>query len=163
LLGVRTGFRISELLSLRVQDVMQHGKVLDRVTVQSRPMKGKTGGRTLVLHPEAKAALSVWLEVLRLGGTLDPDTFVFKSRNTANKVISRVQAWGILSDALEANGLAGKLGTHCMRKTFANRVYDQLNGRLEKVQRALGHKNINPTVSHLSFREEEIDAAILAA
>lgn len=33
LLGVKSGFRISELLSLRVGDVAQHGRLNDRVTV----------------------------------------------------------------------------------------------------------------------------------
>jgi integrase len=50
-----------------------------------------------------------------------------------------------------------------MRKTFANRMYDKLNHDLVRTQRALGHTNINSTVQYLSFREEEIDAAILAA
>jgi site-specific recombinase XerD len=56
------------------------------------------------------------------------------------------------------NELTGKLGTHCMRKTFANRVYQRLNHDLVKAQRALGYRNINSTVSYLSFAEEEIDA-----
>jgi integrase len=64
---------------------------------------------------------------------------------------------------VSANELTGKIGTHSMRKTFASKVYEQLNGRLERVQKALGHKNINSTVAYLSFREEDIDAAILAA
>jgi len=50
-----------------------------------------------------------------------------------------------------------------MRKTFANRVYHQLNQDLVKTQRAMGHKNINSTVASLSFVEAEIDAAILAS
>jgi site-specific recombinase XerD len=49
-----------------------------------------------------------------------------------------------------------------MRKTFANKVYDALGHDLIKTQRALGHKNINSTACYLSFREEDIDAAILA-
>jgi integrase len=40
IVGHRTGFRISELLSLRVSDVMQHGKVLDQIAVLRRHMKG---------------------------------------------------------------------------------------------------------------------------
>jgi hypothetical protein len=44
-----------------------------------------------------------------------------------------------------------------MRKTFANRVYHQLNHDLVKTQRAMGHKNINSTVAYLSFAEDEID------
>jgi integrase len=169
LLGVRTGFRIGELFAIRVRDVYQHGKVIDRVTVERRYMKGgKAGratGRMVLLHPEARAVLSVWLEVLqkRCGGTLAPDTYVFKRRNGENQAITRVQAWHILQEACTANQLTGKLGSHCMKKTFANRVYEKLNHDLVKTQQALGHASVASTVAYLSFREEEIDAAILAA
>jgi integrase len=174
ILGIRAGWRISEMLSLRVADVQQHGKILDSISVQRKHMKGgksgKTSGRTVKLHPEARAALSVWLEVLqkRMGGTLAPELPVFCSRvkdpgSGLKRAISREQAWRILKEAFNANELQGKLGTHAMRKTFCNRVYDLLKHDLVKTQRAMGHSNINSTVSYLSFREEEIDAAILAA
>lgn len=162
LLGVKSGFRISELLSLRVGGVYQHGRVVDRVTVQRRHMKKKVEGRTVILHPQAKAAVQVWLDTLKAAGDLLPSLALFPSRKGTNRPISRVQAWTILTEAYEANGFTGKLGTHAMRKTFANRVYDRLGHDLVKTQRALGHKNINSTVSYLAFREEEIDAAILA-
>jgi integrase len=112
--GHRTGFRISELLSLRVVDVQQHGKILDQITVQRRHMKGgkagKTSGRTVPLHPEARAALSVWLEVLqkRMKGTLSPDTPVFCSRvkdptTGLKRAVSREQAWRILKESFNSN------------------------------------------------------------
>lgn len=44
--GHRTGFRISELLSLRVGDVMQHGKIIDQISVQRRHMNGGKAGKT---------------------------------------------------------------------------------------------------------------------
>jgi integrase len=131
---------------------------------------GKTSSRTVALHPEARAALSVWLEVLTkmLKGTLDPMTPVFcrRVRDKATRLrrhILREQAWRILKEAFNSTELSGKLGTHAMRKTFCNRMYDKLNHDLVKTQRAMGHANVNSTVQYLSFREEEIDAAILAA
>ncbi len=162
LLGLKSGFRISELLSLKVGDVYQRGRLVDRVTVARAHMKKKTEGRTVVLHPEAKAALAAWLKALQATAELLPTMALFQSREGVNRPISRVQAWRILEDAYATNGLTGKLGTHSLRKTFANRVYDKLGHDLVKTQRALGHKNVNSTVSYLSFREEEIDAAILA-
>ena len=69
----------------------------------------------------------------------------------------------VLQESYQANGLAVQLGTHAMRKTFANRMYERLNHDLAQTQRALGHANINSTVSYLSFRQDEIDAAIVAA
>jgi site-specific recombinase XerC len=65
-------------------------------------------------------------------------------------------------DAAVTNELTGTLGIHAMRKTFAHRVYENLSRDLVKTQRALGHANINSTVSYLSFADAEIDAAILA-
>jgi hypothetical protein len=42
-------------------------------------------------------------------------------------------------------------------------VYEKLGRGLVKTQRALGHANINSTVSYLSCADEEIHAAILAS
>jgi site-specific recombinase XerD len=58
--------------------------------------------------------------------------------------------------------LRGKLGTHTMRKTFANNVHERLGRDLVKTQRALGQKNITTTILYLSFRDDEITQAILA-
>jgi len=160
MLGVKSGFRISELLSLRLGDVLPAGRMVDRVTVPRRHMKQKREGRTVLLHPRAKEALAAWLSELNPAGDLPDHTFVFRSRKGRNRPITRVQAWRILDQAYASQGLTGTLGTHSLRKTFADRVYDRLEHDLVKTAQALGHHNINSTVSYLSFREEEIDAAI---
>jgi integrase len=162
LLGVKSGFRISELLSLRLGDVWQHGRLVDRVTVQRRHMKNKQESRTVLLHPDAKAALATWLLALRQTPGCTPQTYVFRSRKGPNRAISKVQAWRILHEAVVTNELPGKVGTHAMRKTFANRVYQQSNRDLIKTQQAMGHKHVNSTQHYLSFLQDEIDALILA-
>jgi integrase len=112
----------------------------------------------------------VWPETLTkmLKGHVDPMTPVFCSRvrdkaTGLRRHISREQAWRILKEAFNSNELSGKLGTHATRKTFCNRMYDKLNHGLVKTQKAMGHTNINSTVTYLSFQEVEIDAAVLAA
>jgi integrase len=163
LLGAKSGFRISELLSLRLGDVSPHGHLVDCVTVSRQHMKNKREGRTVLLHPEAKTALATWLLTLRQMPGCTAQTFVFHSRKGVNRPISKMQAWRILHEAVTTNELTGKVGTHAMRKAFANRVYHQLNHDLVKTQRAMGHKNINSTVAYLSFVEDKIDQAILAS
>ena len=118
-LGIKSGFRVSEFLSLRIGDVWQQNRA-------------------------------------------GPECVVFQSQKDTSRPISRVQAYRVLRRAYDQNEMQGQLGTHSMRKTFADRVYDLLDHDLVKTQRAPGHKNINSTVSYLSFREEEIDQAILA-
>ena len=163
LLGVKTGFRISELLALRVRDVSQHGHIVDAITVARRHMKRKSEGLTVVVHADAQVALHVWITQLRQMISVTPQTFVFQSRKGTNQPISKVQAWKILHEAVVTNELIGTLGTHMMRKTFANRLYERLGHDLFKTQKALGHQNVNSTVQYLHVDQEEINAAILAS
>jgi integrase len=151
LLGVRSGFRLSELLSLRLRDVWQHQSMVDAITVARKAMKGKRRSRTVPLHHEAKAALAEWLIEL---GTKDREALVFK--------ISTVGAWKFLREAFEANQLQGHVSTHSMRKTFAAKVYERLDRNLAETAEALGHASVQSTVSYLSFDRKRIEAAILA-
>jgi integrase len=162
-LGLFSGFRVSELLSLRVKDVCQHGQLVDRVTVQRRHMKRKRESRTVPLHPQARAAVQAWLAAMPASMAPSvPDTFLFRSRKGPNRPISRVQALRILKEVFASCELRGKLGTHTMRKTFAHNVHERLGRDLVKTQRALGQKNITTTILYLSFRDDEITQAILA-
>lgn len=159
--GIKTGFRISELLSLRIKDVRHRGQILDTVSVQKRNMKAKVEGRTIKLNPEAQAAIRAWVDALEAKGQDDPESFLFQSRKGENRPISKVQAYRILQSAFDAYGLTGRLGTHAMRKTFADRIYTALGENLFKTQQALGHRKIDSTIHYLSFRQSEIDKAIM--
>src|SRR5262245_43311336 len=162
ILGVKSGFRISELLSLRVGDVWEHGRLVDRVTVSRRYMKGgkpkvgtsktmKVSSRSLPLHEEAKAALRAWLQTRQKTSNLLPKQMLFPSRKGDNQAITRRQALTILTDAYEANGLTGKLATHTLRKTFTSNVYRQTGRDIVKLKNILGHAHIATMEAYLSF------------
>jgi site-specific recombinase XerC len=158
ILGLKSGFRISEMLSLKVSDVWKDGKVTSAVSVARKQMKGKVSARKVPLNPEAVKAIEAWLDVC---GTHRPEAPLFESQRKG-KAISRVQAYRILEEAYTMAGASGKLGTHAMRKTFAHGVYEALGHDLVKTQRALGHKNINSTVSYLGFgTDAEVNDAIM--
>ena len=159
--GHRTGFRISELLSLTVGDVWQHGQVVTHVTVRRRQMKRHLAGRVVRLHPEAREALWAWLAHWQ-GRTLHPSQVLFPSRKGTNRPITREHANASLQQAFRACGLTGPLGPHSMRKTFALRFYQQSGGNLLKLQRALGHKWVSTTQQYIDINDAEIDAVILA-
>ncbi len=162
LVGSRTGFRISELLTIRVTDMVQHGRLSDRIGVRRQNMKGQVEGRTVALHPQAREAIAELLKELKAkaGGSLAPDTYLFQGRRRGNRPISRVQAWRVLKRAFAKRQLVGRLATHTMKKTFAEKVYKNLNRDLFRLQAALGHRAITSTVCYLSFLEEDIDEAI---
>lgn len=160
ILGVRSGLRISELLSLELKDVLSpRGGLLERVYIRRKHTKGKTSGRSVVLHPEAISALAEWILVRKA----TRGTHVFHSQKNSKKPLDRRSAWRILNDQFVALRLPGPLGTHSMRKTFAAKVFKNLGRDLFKTQRALGHRHVTSTTCYLSFDEREIDRAILAS
>lgn len=156
--GLHTGFRASELLSLRVADVWQGGRVVDRVTVSKRNMKGKKFSRSLILSPALKAAITAYLETT---GT-QPELYLFRSREGGNRPISRTQAYRAFLKAASSLGIGGKVALHSMRKVFANRAYIHFKGNLFLTAKALGHRSIDSTSRYLSFRTQEVDEAVLA-
>lgn len=160
ILGCTTGFRISELLSLKVKNVYQHNKLVDRVQVDRQYMKKKVESRSVILHAVGKKAINELLREMKQRGTFDPNHFLFHAQGAPWRAINRRHAWRILTGAYAALGITGKLGTHAMRKIFANKVYDSLNGDLVRTQEALGHRKIDTTVKYLQFKREEVDTAI---
>ena len=161
-LGSYTGFRIGELRSLGVRDVYQYGQVVEAVSGQRAAMKGKLCSRTVVLHAAAKAALKVWLGEMKGKGLLTADTCLFKSQVGKNRPITNSQAARILKRNFRAHRMQGKLSCHSMRKFFAESVFQRLRGDLVKLQRAMGHLNISSTIDYLSFKQDDINQAILS-
>lgn len=161
ILGCRSGFRISELLALRVRDIWSKGRVVRRVWLSKRHTKGCLEGRSLPVHQLARASLAVWLGELRRAGKAEPNCYLFRSRKGGNKAISRVQAWRVLAAAYDQAGLEGRLGTHAMRKTFAKVVYKATGNDLVATKLALGHRDIGTTVDYLAPDQELVDRAVL--
>lgn len=149
-IGLKTGFRISELLSLKLSSVMQHGVISNIITVERRNMKGKKHGRSVPMHPEVRSVLEQYIAEAKLG---PQDPLFNMSRQAVDEVLKRVKS---------KLKLQGKVAAHSFRKTFATKVYDALGHDLVKTQKAMDHASINSTVKYLSFRQEEIDAAILS-
>ncbi len=167
LLGVTCGFRIQELLSLRVQDVVFEGRVVDRVTVQKHNTKGSIESRNVLLLGVAREGLLDWItEGLWRRGYVSPETYLFRSEFGVNRPIGPRHAYRVLAHNYRRNHLAGKLGTHTMRKTYAKFLYADFQERrargepvepLPLVSKGLGHKSLNSTMSYLSFMTEDID------
>ena len=162
-LGANTGYRISELLSVRLGDVLTPDGLFPRyLTVKRQNMKGKTESRSVLLNDQAKAALMPWLIALRSMDVIHRDDFLFRSYVDHNKAICREQAWKVFTTCYRKLGFVGKIGTHCMRKTFAGGVHQYFMAAvasgehvdvLMETSRALNHKNVGTTAAYLSFKD----------
>lgn len=162
-LGINTGFRINELLSLRVDDVYHFGKVQNRLKVPKRLMKGSQPRHPKTIFPDAKHYLSKWYEQLRDEFSATRRSYVFVSNKGGR--LRNDSAYRIFVNTAEEVGIPTEgIGTHSMRKTFANAVYDyyieksRAGERIEPmrmVQLELGHSNIEDTYRYMSFKMEE--------
>lgn len=169
ILGVTAGFRISELLSLRLGDVVRGGLVMQEVAVARSAMKGKHEGRTIFLAIEAREAILAQVKALRCLGWWRMDTYLFKSQGMENRAIGRRVAWKILQDVFGKVGIIGHVGCHAMRKTYANEIYSHMLDCVAKGEpvdpffetvKALGHADPKSTTAYLAFRQERVRDAI---
>jgi integrase len=164
-LGCYSGFRISELLSLRVDDVAEAGVVRTEIVVSRRHLKGGKGrharavrSRRVVLPDRLQRSLQDYLQ----GRSLQPGSFLFQSREGGNRPISRYQAHRIIVEAAAAAGVHERIATHSLRKTFVQRIFTLSGHDLIKTQRIVGHRSPLTTARYLETDQAELDALVRA-
>lgn len=168
-LGVRTGFRISEILSLKVGDVVdESGGVVERIAVRRANMKGKKAGRAVIVHAELERELKeyvAWLDGKCLNNASCP---LFP--DCRGKPLNRREYWRVIKVTARRAGISlDGTSTHTMRKTFATWLHNGFLDRIAKgehvdplfyTQEGLGHASPSSTVQYLKSNKEVIDAAI---
>ena len=161
MLGVSTGGRISELLSLQIGDVYQNRRAVTDLLFDKSIVKGGEISRAVPVNSDGRRAISEIIDWHREQyGKLDVKRPVFPSRNgQGEKRMSRRTAHDVLKSAFETAGLNGKLATHSLRKSFAQRLYDQ-TGDIFTVQEMLGHKSVVTTQKYLGVNYASVRDAL---
>lgn len=146
-----TGARISELMSLDVDDIAS-------LSNQNPTLRLSGKGNKQRLVPVGKHAISAvesYLSrarpVLVKAGKGNPALFL----NARGGKLSRQSAWQILQDAAERAGLAGKVSPHTMRHSFATHLLE--NGAdVRVVQELLGHASVTTTQIYTMVTIEQL-------
>ncbi len=169
LLGVNVGYRITELLSVTVGQVLSPaGDVAHEVIVPRSRLKGGAGvrkrsvqGRRVVLNGPARAAIRDYLA--SLDHVPAHHEFLFRSREGGNRPLHRSQVHRILQDACLAAGVnATRVSTHSLRKTFVRAVYDASGKDIVLCQRTVGHQSVTTTARYLDSTQSELDDLVLS-
>ncbi len=147
LLGINTGLRVSDLLSLKVKDV----KGKDFVQIREK----KTNKiKRFPLPQGIKKFLEEYVENQPL------NRYLFKSRKEYNKPISRIQAYRIISEACNVIGI-DNVGTHSLRKTFGYHFYKRTKD-IALLQKILNHSSQDITLRYIGLTQEVIDDKLMA-
>ena len=150
MLGVSTGGRISELLSLTIGDVYQNRRAVTDLLFDKSIVKGGEVSRAVPVNADGRRAIDELVSWHREKyKTIASTRPLFPSRNRNGTVpMNRQTAHEMLKQAFLAGGLNGKLATHSLRKSFAQRVYEQ-SGDIYLVQELLGHRSVSTTQKYL--------------
>ena len=161
MIGVSTGGRISELLSLRIGDVYQNRKPVGDLLYGKSIVKGGEVSRTVPVNADGRRSINELVNWHRAHyGSVASKRPLFPSRHKSGTVpLHRQTAHDILKNAFIEAGLNGKLATHSLRKSFAQRLYDK-TGDIYLVQALLGHRNIATTQNYLGVNYADARAAV---
>lgn len=153
-LGINSGLRVSDLLSLRVKDVVDNDGILrDRIRITEK----KTGkGKDFPIADAAGKALKEHLEAM---GKHEMGDWLFPSRK-GSEPLTRGQAWRILKEAGEYAGVKDNIGTHTMRKTFGYHAY-KMRMDLSVIQKLLNHASPAVTLAYIGVTKDDLDSVYL--
>lgn len=144
--GINTGLKISELLKLKVSDVIDSkGMILEYLT-----LKDDEGNcLEIYLNNKVKKAIKDYLNVTNYDSTM----FLFKSPKT-QQPITRQQAYRVIHDAAEEVGITTKIGTHSLRKTFGYHAYKQ-GVAISLLQKYFHHSTPSETLKYIGVSKVE--------
>jgi integrase len=166
-LGCGTGYRISELLALRVRDVWTGTEGAHEITIARRNLKGGRGayhrsvrGRRLPLAEPVRDAVR---EHLMKIVTDNPGRALFSTTQAQGEPMDRSAVFRVLTEACRRCGIdVTRISTHSLRKTFVARIYKASNHNLIATQRIVGHKNPGTTAMYIETDAAQLDALMLS-
>ena len=168
IVGTNVGYRITELLTWTVGQVLTRDRdIVREVTVSRARLKGGSGvhkrsvsSRRVVLNQRARGAVRDYIASLdRIPSATD---FLFQSREGENRPLHRSQAHRILKTLCRACGIdTSRISTHSLRKTFVRAVYDASHCDLIKTQRIVGHASPLITARYLETTQSDLDDLVL--
>ena len=150
-LGINSALRISDLLILKVNDVMdENGKIRDRIKIKEIKTN-KT--KTFPFSPKVIDALATYI------ASEKPNDALFPSQK-GGEAISRIQAHRFLKEAAKKVGVKENVSTHSMRKTWSYQAY--MKGvPIVQISDALNHSSEKITRRYLGLDQDSLDEVYL--
>jgi site-specific recombinase XerD len=144
-IGINTGLKISELLSIKVGDLLSQTPGIKDYYV----LPPKEGKREIYLNETVKKVVSHYIQC----STLDREDYLFLSKKT-KLPITRQQAYRVIHQAAKNAGITGKIGTNSLRKTFGYHAYKR-GVAISLLQKHFNHSSPSETLKYLGISKDE--------
>ena len=156
-LGINTGLRVSDLLSMKWSLFLDRfgsiKKVNSRITIKEQKT-GKT--KMFIMNKSIHHAVERYLRTLK---NVSKDDYIFASRSRKNghpRSITRQYVWLLLNKYAKIVGIRESIGTHTLRKTFGYQLYKK-GVSVEYIQKMLNHSSSSTTLRYIGITQEELD------
>lgn len=148
-----TGIRVSELISLNVDDLDLYEKMLH--------CSGRSKDRTIPLYPAAAKALEDYLNIVRpqlISSKTETALFV----NMSGERMSRQGFWKLIKYYQEKAGIKKEITPHTLRHSFAAHLLE--NGAdIRALQSMLGHADLSSTQIYSKLLNQKMKDVYLKA
>jgi site-specific recombinase XerD len=145
--GINTGLKITEMLSIRVGDILTEQSLIKdfyfMFTKASEPTK------EVYLNETVKKILLQYIQ----SANLKNDDYLFLSKKT-KMPITRQQAYRIINKAADSVGIKGRIGTNSLRKTFGFHAYKR-GVAISLLQKHFNHSSPSETLKYLGISKNE--------
>lgn len=148
-LSLSTGYRVKEILSLKLCNVYSKGHVFTYVSIPASQMKGGRKGRNMPIPKIAQEALLTWIQ--SANPPLQPGDSLWRNERAEKKGssegIKTRQANLIYKAVWERAGIPddGALSSHTWRKTFARRMAKKCKGNIKELMMLMGQTSVRTT------------------
>lgn len=146
--GLNTGLRISDILPVRLTDVLNsEGNFREYFILNER----KTGKEKKI---KINSSLCNEIHKYKTAAKLIPESYLFESRKGSH--LGRVQAYRILKTAAQTAGIEN-FGTHSLRKTWGYWTYKLSNHNIGLIMDTFNHSSPNVTLRYIGISQDQKD------
>jgi len=146
-IGIYIGIRISDILNIKIKDVK------NKEFLKLREIK--TGKEKMMPIPShLRKEINSYIEEQKLS---DND-YLFKSRKSQIKPITRVQAYNILKKIADKYKLEN-IGTHTLRKTFGYHFYKRTQD-VALLMTIFNHSDSSITLRYIGIEQDNVNKSL---
>lgn len=162
--GLYTGLRISEIISIKMSDVFTTSGGVRNTLKITRLKKKNTVYSNIPIHPKLREQLASYKDLLDAQDqddpTHSPSPWLFPSTDTPEIHIGRIRAHNILTEAFDSVNIEGA-STHSMRRTCLTNM-SRAGIPLRTIQEISGHSNLGQLQEYLAVDPADSHRAIMS-
>ena len=146
--GLNTGLRISDMLPLKVQDILNNSGEFKEYLVLREKKTGKE--KKIKLNAALRKTILSYIK----GKSLLSENYLFSSVKGTH--LGRVQAYRVLKEAATVLGIEN-FGTHSLRKTWGYWTYKISRYNIGLIMDTFNHSSQNITLRYIGVNQDQKD------